>query len=642
VISAPGRAFPVETRYRPRDARGRLEPDMAGAIRDALRETEGGILAFLPGEAEIRRTAVLLSDLPRDVEVHPLYGALPPEAQDRAIKPAEAGRRKIVLATTIAESSLTIDGIRAVVDSGFKRAPRFDASTGMAQLKTIRISLASATQRRGRAGRLGPGVCYRLWSEAEERGLAAQDAPEITEADLAPLALELAQWGVADPAQLAFLDPPPDAAWRRAVTLLQELDALDAEGRITEQGRAMAALPLHPRLAHMVAAGASNGQGPLACDVAALLSERDLLSGTREADLSMRLDALRNNARGSDRIRAAAQQLRRIAKIADGPRDAAALGGLIAEAYPDRIAQARGGRGRFRLSGGGGAILPETDVLAGQLFLAVAETDGHATEAKIFLASPITREEIETLFAPHIETVETVSWDKRSESVTASRQRKLWALILEEKAVPKPDPDAMAQAMLEGVRGLGLSVLPWTEELRNLQSRIAFLRRVMTEAGFPDLSDAALAETLESWLLPYLAGMTRRADLASLDLGAALSTLMPYELQRQLDKLAPARLTIPSGASAPIDYSGDVPTLSARLQEMFGLKETPRIAGGAVALRIALLSPAQRPIAVTQDLASFWAGGYAGVRSDLRGRYPKHLWPEDPANAAPPRPGKAR
>jgi ATP-dependent helicase HrpB len=641
IISAPGRSFPVETRYRPR-ANPRLEDDVAAAIRQALRETEGGILAFLPGEAEIRRTAERLSELGAGVTLHPLYGALPAEAQDRAIRPAQTGERKIVLATTIAESSLTIEGIGTVVDCGYKRAPRFDPRTGMTRLETVRISLASAQQRRGRAGRLGPGTCYRLWSEAEERGFAAQDLPEILSADLAPFCLDLAAWGAPDPAKLIFPDAPPDAAIKRATHLLRALCAIDEKGAITGEGRAMAALPLHPRLAHMVAAGQKRGEGLLACDLAALLSERDILGAKREADLSLRLEALQARANGTARIEAAAAQLRRIAGIKGGTRNIHAAGALVSQAYPDRIAQARGARGHFRMSGGGGAVLPETDPLAGAAFLAVAETDGNATEARIFLAAPIEPGEIEALFADKIEDKDILRWDKQTQSVLARRQRLLGALVLEERALAKPDPEAVSRAMLEGVRALGLAALPWTEELRQLQARILFLRRLMPELDLPDLSDEGLTASIGEWLPPFLAGMTRRADLDRLDLKAALSAQIPHETLRALPRLAPERLTIPSGASVRIDYGAETPTAEARLQELFGLLETPKIADGRVALRIALLSPAGRPVAVSQDLAGFWRGAYADVRRDLRGRYPKHLWPEDPLSASPPRPGKTR
>lgn len=642
MISVEGRSYRVDIVYRPRDGDKRLEPTLASVIREALRAQDGSVLAFLPGEAEIRRTAALLSDLPHGIDVHPLYGALPPEAQDHAIRPSPEGRRKVVLATTIAESSLTIEGVRIVIDSGFKRAPRFDPSTGMTRLETVRISLASAAQRLGRAGRLGPGICYRLWSEAEECGFSAHDAPEILNADLAPFALDLAQWGVRDPARLDFLDPPPPAHWRRATQLLKDLDAISEQGAITDEGRAMARLPVHPRLAHMIAAGIQAGAGGLACDVAALLSERDVLRGSRDADLSLRIEALRAKERGTDRVRAAATQLKRIAHVKEDGCELSVLGCLLAHAYPDRIAQARGARGRFRFSGGGGGVLPETDSLAREPFLAVADTDGHPGDAKIFLAAPLTLAAIEDAFGSHIQTQNVIAWDRRSNAVLAQRQRTLGALILEEKPLADPDPHAIAQALLVGLRESGLDTLPWPEATRALRARVAFLQRSMPEAEFPDLSDDALGASMDAWLLPYLGGKARKADLSEADLRSALLALIPHPLARALDKLAPPSLQIPSGASVAIDYDGETPVIRARLQELFGWHDTPRIANGKIALRIELLSPAGRPVAVTQDLASFWRGGYQAVRSDLRGRYPKHLWPDDPFAASAPRPGKPR
>lgn len=640
VIVAPGRVFPVDTHYLDAPERRNFSGEMARAIRKALPEAKGGILAFLPGEGEIRRCAAALGEsaLPEAVKVMPLYGAMPLSAQDEAIRPAPSGTRKIVLATTIAETSLTIDGIDVVIDGGLKRVPRFDPASGMTALETVRVSLASAEQRRGRAGRLGPGLCYRLWPEAGTRALKAHDAPEIMQADLAPLALELAAWGVSDPAQLSWLDPPPAASYSQARGLLITLDALDATGAITAMGKRMAALPLHPRLAHMVLAGNDLGAGALAADLAALLSERDPLGRDAGAGIALRLGGRRH-----DTIAAAARQIRAIAGTGVKDTSDIAPGVLVALAWPDRIAQARGGHGRFRLAGGGGAMLAEGDPLAREKFLGVATTDGASGDQRIFLAAALTREDIEAHFSHRIETRDMIAWDSRSESVAARRRSMLGALVLGERALPDADPAAIAGAMMQGVRDMGLAALPWTDAARKLVARVNFLRRHFPQAGWPDFGEAALLDTLDAWLLPYLAGITRRAHLERLDLAQIFRSMVPRELLRNLDRLAPTHVAIPSGAAIVIDYEGDGdPVLRARLQEMFGLTATPRIAEGRAPLRIELLSPAMRPLAITQDLASFWVNAYPQVRSEMRGRYPKHKWPDDPLTATPVAPRKVR
>jgi ATP-dependent helicase HrpB len=649
VISAPGRTFPVETRYGDRSERATLPRDMARAIRGNLAEATGGVLAFLPGEAEIRRTEAALNEsaLPAKARVMPLYGAMPLADQDAVLKHYTDGTRKVVLATTIAETSLTIDGIDMVIDSGLKRAPRFDPATGMTALATVRVSQASADQRRGRAGRQAPGFCIRLWPEQEMRALKAHDDPEILIADLAPLVLELANWGVTDAAALRFLDPPPQAAMAQARDLLMALDALDGKGAITPMGRLMAKLPLHPRLAHMIARGKELKSGALAADLAALMSERDLLGREAGADIGERLSALRRgsiNKALRERIKAAARQIRSIAGIGEeGEAAALSPGALIALAWPDRLAQARGARGRFRLAGGGGAILPEHDPLAREGFLAVATTDGTAGDQKIFLAAALTRDEIDTLFASHIIEGDIVRWDSRQALVVANRQRKLGALILDDRALPTSDPEAIAEAMTKGVAEMGLAALPWSDAAQTLRSRVRFLRRIFPEDGWPGLGDDALLATLGDWLTPYLAGMTRRQHLDRLDMHSIITSLIPHELKRRIDRLAPRHVAIPSGADITIDYDGDGdPVLRARLQEMFGLADTPRIADGKAALRIELLSPARRPLAVTQDLKSFWANAYPQVRSEMRGRYPKHPWPEDPLNTPAVKPNRVR
>ncbi len=638
VIDAPGRVFPVETRYLDKTQRKTVSHDAARAVYRALAETAKSILVFLPGEAEIRRAEEILngSQLPRGVVVRPLYGAMGFADQDAAIKPSPPGERKIVLATTIAETSLTIDGIGAVIDTGFKRLPRFDPASGMTALETVRVSLAAADQRRGRAGRLGPGVCYRLWPEAETRALAPHGQPEILLADLAPLALELAAWGVGDAASLSWLDPPPAAAFAQARDLLVRLEAIDAQGGITAMGRAMVKLPLHPRLAHMVVRGGT----ARAAELAAFLSERDGLGRAAGADIASRLEQVRGAAR--DRIRQVARQIGQNANISNAP-SALSTGVLIALAWPDRIAQRRGGDRRYRLSGGGGAVLPEYDALAVHDWLAVATTDGASGDQKIFLAAPLSLAEIEQYFAGRIEAHDDVYWDSRSKSVIASRQRRLGALVLQDKPTHKMDPDAIVAAMTAGVAEIGLTALPWNDGARNLRARVNFLRRLFPQDGWPDFTDETLLATLGHWLAPHLAGMSRLVHLDRLDMQTILQAMIPHELQRRIDRLAPQRIEVPSGADVRIDYdtAGD-PVLRVRLQEMFGLVTTPAIAGGRAQLRIELLSPAGRPLAVTKSLETFWTNGYPSVRADMRGRYPKHAWPEDPLNAEPVKPRRLR
>ncbi len=638
IIEAAGRVFPVETRYLDKTQRQTVSQDAVRAVSRALGETDESILVFLPGEAEIRRTeeALISGMLPRGTAVRPLYGAMGFAEQDAAIQPSPEGERKVVLATTIAETSLTIDGIGAVIDTGFKRAPRFDPASGMTALETIRVSLAAADQRRGRAGRLGPGVCYRLWPEAETRALAPHDQPEIFVADLAPLVLELAAWGVADAASLPWLDAPPAAPFAQAQDLLKRLEAIDAEGKITALGRAMVKLPLHPRLAHMVVRGASG----FAADLAALLSERDGLGRNAGADITSRLELLRGPAR--DRIRQTSKQIRQIAGIREGPSDLSA-GVLVALAFPDRIAQRRGGDRRYRLSGGGGAILPEHDGLAVHDFLAVATTDGASGDQKIFLAAPLSSSEIEREFGGLIETREGVVWDGRAKSVAASKSRRLGALVLAERPDASADPALIADAMAQGVAEMGLSSLPWSDSAKLFRARVHFLRRLLPEDGWPDLSDEALLANLRDWLTPYLAGMSRKVHLERLDLQQILKSMVPHELAMRMDTLAPVRIEVPSGADVRIDYETETaPILRVRLQEMFGLAKTPSIANGRAQLRIELLSPAGRPLAVTQSLETFWTNGYPSVRADMRGRYPKHSWPEDPLNTAPVKPRRLR
>jgi ATP-dependent helicase HrpB len=663
VISSLGRSFPVELRYLERPAADRLEQAIAAAIRRALGECAGSLLVFLPGGGEIRRVERLLrdaADLAPGLIIAPLYGDLPQGAQDLAIAPAPKGQRKIVLATSIAETSLTIEGIGAVIDSGLMRVPRFDPRSGMTRLATIRVSQAAAEQRRGRAGRLAPGICYRLWQAVEDGQLPAQTAPEILAADLAPLALELACWGVRDTGAFTWLDPPPPAPLAQAQALLRELGAIDGTGRVTAHGRDMAGLGVHPRLAHLLLIGRKRGQGHLAVAIAALLEERDIVKaapGQRDADLRLRIDLLRERRearhlpaglaleRGTlERARQAARQLeRRLALRAADDGERANVGRLLALAYPDRLAQRRAGsHGQFRLSNGGGAELPAADPLAAQNFLAVAELDGERRSARIFLAAPIDRADIAEDFADAIATTETVAWDRREAAVLARRQEKLGALVLADEPIGDAAPERVAAAMIDGIRDLGLAALPWTRDAEGLRQRVLFLRRVDGEDGWPDLSDHALMATLEDWLAPHLLGITRQPHLARLDLVAILRERLTWQQQQALERLAPTHLTVPSGSRVPIDYSGEVPVLAVRLQELFGASDTPSVAGGRVTLLLHLLSPAGRPLQVTRDLGGFWSGSYPAVRSEMRGRYPKHHWPEDPLAAAPTARAKRR
>ncbi|CAA7622766.1 ATP-dependent RNA helicase HrpB [Candidatus Terasakiella magnetica] len=662
VVTSEGRAFPVATRFLARPEPRRFADEVAAATVRALCEEEGDVLVFLPGAGEIRRVESLLSEsaAARDVLIAPLYGDLSQEAQDQAIRPRPGGQRKVVLATAIAETSLTIEGVRVVVDGGQMRVPRFDAGSGMTRLVTLAVSRAGADQRRGRAGRLGPGVCYRLWNEAEDRALQPWTAPEIIEADLAPLALDLAQWGVSDPASLAWLDAPPAAAMAQARDLLTELGAVDASGRITAHGRRMARLGQHPRLAHMILRARDLGLAGLACDLAALLEERDILRaqrGARDGDIRLRLHALRTGEnfdprhgltidRGAlARARQAAKDGRRRLGLKAGEQmgEGDDIGLVLAFAYPDRIARRRpGGEPRYAMTSGRGALFAGPEPLAQEEWLVLAELDGDRREARIFLAAPLALGLIEEHFAPSIESVEVCRWDGREELVLARRQIRLWGLVLDDKPLKAADPAALAAAMAEGIRAMGLSCLPWTPELERLRARIAFLRRHDPEGGWPDLSDAALTETLTAWLAPYLTGLTRRAHLARLDLTAAVHNLLDWEHRRVLDEIAPTHVEVPSGSRVAIDYDGETPVLAVRLQEMFGCAETPRIARGKVPLLLHLLSPARRPVQVTRDLASFWANAYRAVKADLKGQYPKHWWPDDPMQAEPTARAKPR
>jgi ATP-dependent helicase HrpB len=630
IVESAGRMFPVDTRYLDREASGRIEDAVASAVRRALGEESGSALVFLPGVGEIRRVEERLQGVAADVA--PLYGDLSPTDQDRAIAPSPPGRRKVVLATSIAETSLTIEGVRIVIDSGLMRVPKFSPRSGMERLETMRVSQASADQRRGRAGRLEPGICYRLWPEEAQRGLVPFTPPEILDADLAPLALELAVWGVSDASALPWLTPPPAAALATARELLFDLGALDDKGTVTAHGRAMAKIGLHPRLAHLVLKGRELGHGRVAALLAAIVSERDFLRlppGQRDADLRHRVDlALQGKA-----PRPILEMTRRLAQGKDA--DSAATGALLSLAYPDRIGRRRAvSGGRYLMSGGRGAALPEGDPMGNDEYLVVADLDGSVQDSRIFLAAPITADEIEELHGERVVAEQVVQWSPRDNAVLARERRRLDSLLLEDKPLRAADPERMRAAMIEGVRALGLTALPWSDELQKWRKRVAFLRRL--DESWPDLSDAALLGSLGDWLGPFLDGVSRKDHLARVDLGAALRALLPWDRQRQLDSLAPTHVEVPSGSRVPIDYANPAePTLSVRLQEMFGLTDTPKVGGGKVPVTVHLLSPARRPVQVTRDLASFWANGYKAVKSELKGRYPRHYWPDDPLIAEP-------
>ena len=655
VIASEGRIFEVETIYVPRRTDLHLELQTAQAARAALAENDGDVLCFLPGATEIRRVQRNLEtmDLGRSVDILPLYGDLPLAAQDAALARAPAGRRKIVLATSIAETSLTIEGVRIIIDTGLRRYSQFDPVTGMSSLETGKISQAAADQRRGRAGRLSTGVCYRLWSQSTHASLAAQTSPEIMHADLAPLALELACWGANEANSLHWLDPPPPAPLAQARDLLRQLDALDDRERIKDHGRELSRIGAHPRLAHMLVRARDLNAVDLACDLAAILSERDILkaaAGARDTDIRLRTDVMRGGRRQvpagmnvDDRALAQARQsssnwqrqFRSGGALGDGRRnfDADDIAGvLLAFAYPDRIGRARAGDGRYLLANGRGAAFADAQSLTKSEFIVAAEVDGAEREARIYLAAPLRPEAIESYFDSHIRIIESITWDTREHAVRAVRERRLGALALDSTPITKPDGNAVIAALLAGIRIEGIGALPWTQDLRQWQARVQLMRGSSTD--WPDLSDAALLETLDDWAPQWLSGITRLSHFPRFDLANALRSRLSFAQSAALDRDVPTHFTVPSGSNIPIDYlDGEIPTVSARLQEMFGLLQTPTTAAGRVPLLLKLLSPAGRPVQITRDLISFWDRGYHEVKKDLKGRYPKHYWPDDPHTA---------
>ncbi|MCA6240115.1 MAG: ATP-dependent helicase HrpB [Phenylobacterium sp.] len=648
VLSSEGRAWPVETRYLGRDPGAPVEDQAARAVRRALAETPSSLLVFLPGQAEIRRTEERLasSPLPPDVDLAPLYGALDPVAQDRAIAPAPAGRRKVVLATSIAETSLTIEGVGAVVDTGLVRAPRFDPASGLSRLVTLRVSRAAADQRRGRAGRTGPGTCYRLWDEAETRSLPAFAPPEILNADLSGLALDLARWGAKDASGLDFLDPPPAGALAEARSLLARLGALDDRGGLTAHGAALSDLPLPPRLAHMVLRGAEAGAGARAARIAVLMSEPGL--GGRDADLRRRLEGLERDRGGRAReARSLAARWADLARRATGaPSEAQDEeeppdGILLALAWPERIARARGAPGHFQLASGRGVWIEETDVLAREPWLAVGELGGGGRADRILLAAPLDPALIAEHFTADIVREARIE-PGPSGRLRAVRLERLGRLVLKETLDEAPSADLIRAALLDQAREAGIDALPWGEAGAGLRARIAFLRELgLTD--LPDLGDEALAAGLDAWLGPALEGLRSLKDLSPARLDAAVASRLDYAQSRRLDALAPARWTAPTGNSFAIDYAAPGgPRVEVRVQEVFGLSVHPAVAEGRAPLTLALTSPAHRPIQTTRDLPGFWQGSWWEVRAEMRGRYPRHVWPEDPASAAPTSRAKPR
>ena len=672
IVTAQGRMFPVETRFAgkgapvlfdPAAARGSQEsPEkiVAQIVLGALSEEPGDVLVFLPGAREIRRVQTLVEERLRSavtsrVLVLPLFGELSAGEQDAALAPGEGGARKVVLATNIAETSLTIPGVRVVVDSGLVRRSVFDPATGMSRLETQRISRASADQRQGRAGRVESGVCYRAWSEGAQRSLAPFSPPEITDADLTPLALDLANWGVRDAAELRWLDAPPAAMMASARDLLAHLGALDGDGRITAHGREMASLGVHPRLAHMLLKARDLGAVALAADFAALLSERDLLRGapgSRDTDVRTRRDLLRGERAppGVDwgsfqRAKKTSQDLRRRLEreTAAGERRSANdvdAGILLAFAYPDRIGRRRAGdEARYTLANGRGAHFADAQSLGRQDFIVAVDLDDRERDARILLAAPLARSDIEKHCADQIVRAASVEWNSREKAVMARRVVRLDAVVLDDVPLPEVPVEAARAAMLTGVRELGINALNWTRDARDLQARMEFVRHAAGESNdWPAVDDVSLAETLEDWLAPWLDGVTRKDHLSRISLPEAFRAMLPWDQQRKLDELAPTHLEVPSGSRIRIDYLDEsAPVVSVRLQEVFGLEKTPLIGGGKVPITFKLLSPAQRPVQVTRDLSGFWRGSYADVRKDMRGRYPKHYWPENPLEAEPTR-----
>jgi ATP-dependent helicase HrpB len=646
VIASEGRMFPVETRYLGRDANVRIEDQMADAVMRALRGESGSILAFLPGQGEIRRVEERLKERISDptIVLAPLYGAMDMKAQDLALEPAPKGLRKVVLATSIAETSITIEGVRVVIDSGLARVPRFEPDVGVTRLETVRVSRAAAEQRRGRAGRTEPGVCFRLWDEPQTQSLPAFAEPEIRSADLAALLLDCAEWGTADPLSLSWLDPPSAAAIDAAREELTELEALDAEGRITAIGRRLRSLPLPPRLARMVISAAAIGHAEEATEIAAVIVERGL--GGNDADLAHRLESFsRDRSRRANDMRKLAAGWARMAsegRSAQEPREDMSIARLLALAFPERIGKARGAPGQFLLANGRGASLDATHPLARSPFLVAAELSGSAASTRILLAAAADEADILAAAGKRIREKDEVEFDQRAAALRSRRVRRLDAILLANEPRTVRASEETARLLAGGIAKLGLSRLPWSKMQIQLRDRVGFLRAAGDDE-WPDLTDAALAKTTAEWLAPFLAGKTKLSEIGADDLGAALDALLPWNLKRRLDEEAPTHFQAPTGNRHAIDYeTAGAPALHIRVQELFGLTQHPSIANGKLLLTLHLLSPAHRPIQITRDLPAFWKGSWTAVKAEMKGRYPRHPWPDDPASAAPTARAKPR
>ncbi|MBF0621239.1 MAG: ATP-dependent helicase HrpB [Magnetococcales bacterium] len=651
VLTAEGKCYPVAVHYLDHQPRQRIAETTVSALNGILQTEQGDILTFLPGAGEIRATEALLRQTyGSDIDLFPLYGNLSKADQDRAIRPKTTSIRRIILATDIAETSLTIPDISIIVDAGFCRRPKFHPATGLTRLETMRISKASAEQRAGRVGRTAPGSCYRLWTKQMQSGLQATTPPEISEADLTSLILELAVWGVQDVSMLSWLDQPPTAAVQTAREMLQHLHALDGHGRVTDQGKKMAELPVHPRLAHMILWAKSSGEKKLACDLAALLTERSPITARgHSADIGDRLGLLTLfrtkgarsvRASGGDptlcaRINRSANQFQRLARINKNVMPQGIPGQLLAAAFPDRIALQRPGQhNRYLLANGRGARLHESDPLLANPLLTVAELDAGQAEGQIYLAASLHESDLRSAFSDQIHKIEDVRWDSRHSRVITRLVEKFAALELSEKPLHRPDPELVRAALIEGIQSMGINGLNWSDKARTFQARVILMRNALPEQHWPDLSDDTLLNTLSHWLGPYLDSVTRREQIEKIDLFPLLKDQLSWSEQQQLDKEAPTHLKIPSGSRPKLTYTTDQPPfLAVRMQELFGLAETPRICGGRIPLTLHLLNPARRPVQVTTDLRSFWQRTWPEICKELRGRYPKHHWPDDPWTA---------
>jgi ATP-dependent helicase HrpB len=656
VITCHGRAHEVTTHYLEKESRTNIQELVLATVLQGLSMEIGSMLVFLPGEGEIRSLQGVLEEkiTDRRVMITPLYGNLPRVEQERAIMPAATGFRKVVLATSIAETSLTIQGIRLVVDSGLMRVPFFDARTAMTGLNIIQVSRASARQRRGRAGRIESGVCFRIWTKGSHHRLVANNTPEILNSDLTSLVLELALWGISQPGQLEWIDGPPSGAFRQARELLVMLGGIDADGRITRHGKKMVALGLHPRLAHMLIGSERMGYGQSACELAAILVERDIIKkarGISDADLRTRIQAMESFRTGGNFKhflqavdRAACRRVEKYSRLlfqklrpVSGEKRKDVTGKLLALAYPDRIGKRRpGGGGRFLFANGRGAFFPEIEPLSTEDYIVAAHLDAGIRESRIYLAAPFSLEALESLFPERITSINVVKWDNRSKRVLSRRQRTFGALVLRDDPLHNPSGNEVTREMITGIRMNGVQSLPWNRESRMLQARIMLLHDSSMGSHWPDVSDDSLLASLEEKFVSYLYGVTSFDQLKRVNLKKLILSALDWRGRRDLDRLAPERVTVPSGSSIKLDYlTGDVPVLPVRIQELFGINETPVIAGGKVALVLHLLSPAHRPVQMTRDLQSFWVNTYPDVRKDLKSRYPKHFWPSDPLSAVP-------